>query len=104
MSDVTDAEVEAVARIFAGGESADRNPDDWSPWANYARTLITAVRAIEAPKPPVGGPVTLWLNYGCYEGWKPTEYPSVGAALLAEKYSNEFRITRDVAFETVEKP
>lgn len=47
------------------------------------------------------GPIILWVNYG-YEGWKPESFPSVRAALEAQKYQSEYIITRQVTYEVKE--
>ena len=48
------------------------------------------------------GPYTLWLDYG-YEGWKPTDYPTLEAALRGERYSNYWVITKAVKYEVIDK-
>ncbi len=45
---------------------------------------------------------TLWLDYGC-EGWKPYEYETFKECFLADKYGNDFRITKDVVIQVIEK-
>ena len=51
----------------------------------------------------IDGPYILWQNYG-YEGWQPKSFLTLEDALLAEKYSTEFIITKPVNFEAKELP
>ena len=52
----------------------------------------------------VVGPIIRWLDYGAYEGWHPTSFPSVRAALEADRYDMSYVITRQVAYEITEAP
>ena len=54
-----------------------------------------------AEKDTTSGPVILWLNYG-YEGWQPRSFASVKEALEADRWGNEFLITRLVQWEVRE--
>lgn len=47
------------------------------------------------------GPVIVWVNYGC-EGWAPTSYPTLKAALLGQRYGSDFVLTRLVEFDVCE--
>ncbi len=44
----------------------------------------------------------LWVNYGA-EGWQPIPCPNLKSALLVEKHSQEFLLSKEVDFEVVEK-
>jgi hypothetical protein len=46
------------------------------------------------------GPYIVWEDGGC-EGWSPTSYPTLKAALEGRKYS-DWIVTRLVAYEVVE--
>jgi len=53
------------------------------------------------------GSIFLGINYGCYEGWKLTEFPSADDALQAvkdgdETYGNEWKILRELDIEIKE--
>lgn len=111
MTAITDAEVEAVARVMCAACNRDpdapipgdhgANPPMWHAFHRDALVSIAAHRAIEALKPQAGGPVTVWCDYG--EGWEPSEYPTLKEALLADHGTAQIRITRNVDFEPVEK-
>jgi hypothetical protein len=47
------------------------------------------------------GPIIVWVNYG-YEGWQPKSYHTLKEALLGERYSTEFVVTRLVTYEVTE--
>ena len=47
------------------------------------------------------GPYTLWLDYG-YEGWKPTDFATLRAALEADKYSSNWHISRPATYSIIE--
>jgi hypothetical protein len=44
------------------------------------------------------GPYTLWLNLGCYEGWRFTDYPTLKEALEAEKHGIGWHVSKPVAY------
>lgn len=54
------------------------------------------------PPKDTEGPYIVWENYGC-EGWKPTSFHSIDAALIYHKYNSEWIITKNVAWEVKEK-
>lgn len=47
------------------------------------------------------GPFTVWLDGG-YDGWSPTDYPTLRAALEAEKYSSNWVIMKVVDYTITE--
>lgn len=48
------------------------------------------------------GPIILWQDYGC-EGWKPTSFDTIKEALEYNKYQSNWKITRTVSFDVIEK-
>jgi hypothetical protein len=46
----------------------------------------------------LAGPYILWLDYGT-EGWQPRSYPSIRAALEAERYQSRYILTRTVSYK-----
>ena len=52
----------------------------------------------------VAGPYILWLDYGSYENWSPRSFKTLKEALLAERFSSPFVITKIVDVEVAEKP
>lgn len=102
MADISDAEIEAVARAMCAARG-DTTFDLWPTYAGVARMEIATYRAVMALGLPSGAPVTVWTDYGT-EGWHPTEFPTLKEALLSrDRHSSPFRITRNVDFEPVEK-
>lgn len=47
------------------------------------------------------GPYIVWENYG-YEGWKPTSFESITAALIYQRYNSEWILTKPVTYEVKE--
>lgn len=47
------------------------------------------------------GPVIVWEDNGC-EGWSPRSYQNLKEALLAQKYSGQYVITKLIDFEVTE--
>jgi len=45
------------------------------------------------------GPYIRWLDYGAYEGWKPTSYDTLIEALTDINYGNNFTITKLCKFK-----
>lgn len=115
VADITDAEVEAVARAMCA--SLGRDPDElvlsspsrvapdrctrWQLIAGIARDHIAAYRAIEAFRQSDAGPVTVWVQYS--NDWTPSEFPTLKEALLSGKVDRYARITRNVDFDPMEK-
>lgn len=50
----------------------------------------------------ISGPYIIWLDYGT-EGWKPTSYEDLKSALEADKYCNNWIITKIVKYEVKEE-
>lgn len=50
----------------------------------------------------VAGPYIVWENYGS-EGWQPKSYKELGSALLAQRFTDSFVITKRVYFQVEEK-
>lgn len=48
------------------------------------------------------GPVIVWLDYGS-EGWVPESFPTLKAALEAQRYSHDFVITRKAEYDVVDR-
>lgn len=48
------------------------------------------------------GPIIVWLNYGAYEGWRPTSYNTIKEALEGERYNSEFVITKLAQYTVVD--
>jgi hypothetical protein len=51
--------------------------------------------------PAAQGPIIVWHDYGC-EGWLPSSYPTLKAALLSWRPSREYVITKKLDFKVVE--
>ena len=49
------------------------------------------------------GPYIVWQNHG-YEGWEPSRFETLKAALESQKYATEWIITKDVQYEVTEMP
>lgn len=64
--------------------------------------VVPYVSSDEAVRQRAAGPYVVWENYGC-EGWQPTSYTTLEAALTAQKYNSTWVIQKSVAFEIVEK-
>lgn len=47
------------------------------------------------------GPVIVWESYGA-EGWQPTSYPDLTAALTAARYNTEFVVTHRAQFKVID--
>jgi hypothetical protein len=48
----------------------------------------------------VQGPIIVWHDYGC-EGWHPSSYPTLKAALLDWRPTTEYVITKTLDFKVV---
>ena len=44
----------------------------------------------------------LWLNYGCYEGWKLHEFDTIEECIAERKYGEEWVITKQVEIDFVD--
>jgi hypothetical protein len=49
----------------------------------------------------VEGPIIVWEDLGC-EGWSPTSFPTIKAALQATHYASGWIITKTVQYTVVE--
>ncbi len=50
----------------------------------------------------VSGPIILWLDYGCYDGWQPYSFETVADALHVNKLSYPYIITRKADYAVTE--
>jgi len=123
--DRLDAAARALVK-YALGSFEDQRTDENGKWLNPPYT--PNVRALEAaqdilaeadkaaesqknvPEPnywnptdenTIKGPFIVWENYG-YEGWQPKSYPTLKAALSAQRYNSEFVVTKAVDFDVIE--
>lgn len=44
------------------------------------------------------GPYTLWVNLGCYEGWKFSDHATLQEALEAEKHGYDWHISKPASY------
>ena len=49
------------------------------------------------------GPYIVWVNNGC-EGWSPRSFSTLKDALIGERYTTTFVVTKAIDFDVVEKP
>lgn len=47
------------------------------------------------------GPYTVWLDYG-YEGWKWRDYDTLEEALVADRHSSVWVITKAISYQVIE--
>lgn len=50
----------------------------------------------------LAGPYIRWTCYG-YDGWQPSSYPTLEAALTAERNGQKIIVTKRVEYEVVER-
>jgi hypothetical protein len=49
----------------------------------------------------IAGPIILWVDNGC-EGWSPSSFPTIKAALEMPRYTSNFKITRAIEYDAIE--